>query len=384
MVKKICNLLFVAAVFVLLIIPLVFADWTSGGVSESENRNLAKFPQLIVNGKFNNAFTSQFDVWFTDHLGFREEMISFTAARQYELYDRLLENSGYHIGPYGDINYADKDMILDFAHANLRTEEEVAKIGQSYQVVSDWLEAKGIVFYYVQCYDKHSIYPEQFRDDIQQIGDISKTDQVIAYLENETTVKTISLKPPLLEAKANGYEVYSNWGDPCHWSFRGSRVGYWYIMDRINRDFNNKFPVLQEEDYDITIYNAGITLNNVIHEDDYIEKFEIRDCKSRKVENTFFQTEIDMIRHTAWENPSVDNDTRVMLMCDSYIDSFIKGDFAESFAEVGIIWGDYTGLLPYAVGRYQPDIVIYECAERVDRSMAICDLADRILSGEFD
>lgn len=383
MIKRICNFIFIASVFLLLTVPFMFTDWSSGGISVAENRALAKFPELFINGRLNESFPAQFDIWFADHLGFREEMLSYNASRQLEMYNKLLANSGNHIGPHGDLNYATNEMILDYAHANLLSEEELVKLGQSYQVISDWLAEKGIDFYYVQCYSKHSIYPEQFRDDIEQIGDISKTDQVIFYLQENTDVNVIYLKPILLEAKANGYEVYGNWFDPSHWTQRGAFVGYQAIMDRFNADYGNIFPVLQEEDYSITMYDGGMTLNNVIHEVDYVENFEIRDPKAQKLTDSFFEVDFEEPeRHSAWENPSVDNDTRLMLMCDSYIKHFIVEDFAESFSEVGLIWSDYFLHMGYAVDKYQPDIVLYETTEWVDRDYAILGLAEKILAGE--
>lgn len=383
MIKKICNYIFIAIVFVLLIVPFLFTDWSSGGVSVSENRNLAKFPDLIISGQLNEAFPAQFDIWFADHLGFRDKMLSFNASRQLEMYNKLMANTGAHIGPHGDLNYATNEMILDYAHANLLSEEELVEVGQSYQIISDWLAEKGIDFYYVQCYSKHSIYPEHFRDDIEQLGDISKTDQVIFYLQENTDVNVIYLKPTLLEAKENGYAVYGSWFDPTHWTQRGAFVGYQAMMERLNADYGNIFPVLQEEDYIITLYDGGETINDVIHEVDYVENFEIRDPKAQKLQDSFFEVDFDEPeRHSAWVNSSVDNDVRLMLMCDSYIKHFIVEDFAESFSEVGLIWSDYFLEMGYAVDKYQPDIVLYETTEWVDRDYAIIGLAKKILAGE--
>ena len=53
-------------------------------------------------------------------------------------------------------------------------------------------------------------------------------------------------------------------------------------------------------------------------------------------------------------------------------------DFAESFSEVWLVWGDYTKDLDKVIELYNPDIVIYECAERVDRSGAVVEFADKI------
>lgn len=274
MLKKIYNISFIVIFMAIISLPLIKANWTSGGISEDENRYLAEAPKLTVDGKFNEKFTSEVETWFMDHMGYRKQLIDYNAKMQYEVFGKMLTNSNYYLGRNGDVNYATDEMIMDYAHLNLRTEEEVAQIGDSYQVISDWLEEKGIQFYYVQCWDKHSIYPEQFMSSVNQIGDISKTDQVIDYLRENTTVNELSLKEVLIDNKQN-YEVYSNWGDPTHWTDRGAYIGYKYIMEAINKNNDNKYMILQEEDYNITIEDKGITLNGFIHEEDMLEVFSL-------------------------------------------------------------------------------------------------------------
>lgn len=373
--KRIYNCVFIILFLAVLTVPLLLTNWSGGGVSEDENRTLADFPSITADGKWNEQFTGEFETWFMDHMGLRQELITANATLQYKVFDRMLTKSDYMIGRHGDINYATQAMLMDYVHMNLRTEEEVAKIGQSYQTVSDWLADRDIPFYYVQCYDKHSIYPEQFLDTVRQIGNISKTDQVISYLEENTTVNTVSFKPMLLAAKSE-YEVYSNWGDPTHWTPRGAYMGYRYLMERLNEDSEEPLRILQEEDYHITEQNVGITVNQVIHEDDVVEFFALKDPQATKADYTMTQTWKDDRRHSVWTNPNAGNDTKLLLMCDSYFNSFLIEDFAESFAQIWVIWGDYTGDLPQIVEELNPDLVIYECAERVDRSGAICNLAD--------
>lgn len=377
MVKKFYNIVFVAIFICMISLPLVFTNWISGGVSEDENRTLAELPEVLVDGQFNEKFTAEYETWFMEHMGFREMLINTNASIQFNVFSRLLDKSNYHIGADGDINYADENMILDYAHLNLRSDEAVAQIGKSYQTVSDWLGEKGIQFYYVQCWDKHSIYPEQFMNSVNQIGDVSKTDQVIEYLRNNTDVNTISLKEVLIESK-DEYEVYSNWGDPTHWTDRGAYIGYKYIMHELNKQNDNKFRTLDESDYDIKISDLGITLNGFIHKTDMLETFTIATPQAKKSENSVMGDYGEDIRHSVWINESVDNDTKLLLMCDSYINSFIIRDFAESFSEVWLIWGDYTSKLDDVIEMYDPDIVVYECAERVDRSNAVVGLADKL------
>lgn len=377
MIKKVYCFVFILLFWIVLAIPMVFADYTRGGISEEENRVLAEFPDFEVDGKFNENFSKEFEAWFMDHMGYRQDMITANAKLQYYVFDRMIESSDYCLGRDGDVNYATDSILKDYAHLNLRSKEDVARIGDSYQYISDWLKEQNIQFYYVQCYDKHSIYPEQFVTYINQMGNVSKTDQIISYLKEETTVNVISMKDVLLDSKTD-YEVYSNWGDPTHWTDRGAFIGYQYVMENVNTNNNYIYPVLQESDYNISISNKAITLNGFITEEDMLESFSIKEPSAIKTDISVMQNYSSDSRHSVWKNEDVDNDTKVLLMCDSYFNSFIVEDFAESFSEVWLIWGDYTNSLDIIVEIYQPDIVIYECAERVDRSEGVFKFAQKL------
>ena len=366
MLKKIYNTIFIVLFLAVLAVPLALTRWESGGVSEDENRTLAAFPEVTVEGQWNEKFTSQFETWFMDHMGLRSELIAANATLQYKGFDRLLSNSNYHIGPYGDLNYADEEMIKDYAHANLRTDYWVSQIGNAYQVTADYLAQRDVPFFYIQCYDKHSIYPEQFTTAVKQIGTVSKTDQIITYLQESTSVNVIDLKPALLAGKEQ-YEVYSNWGDPTHWSERGAHIGYLHIMEQLQAELGVELKVLQEEDYTITVEDGGKTINNVLHEEDLLEVFTIRDPQAQVQDNAVMGSWQDR-DHTVLKNPNAGNDLKLLLLCDSYFNSYLLDDFAESFSEVWLIWADYMIDLPEILEIYDADLVILENAERVDRS----------------
>ena len=370
MFKKINNIILLALFLGIIFVPLLFTRWESGGVSEEENRNLAPFPQLTVDGSFNLAFTQEFETWFRDHMGFRQELIAANKNFLQKVFDRSLSTSEWKIGKTGDSIYADDNIIKDFAHVNLHTPENIERIGKSYQAVSDWLGEQGIPFYLVQCVDKHTIYPERFIDSIKQIGDVSKTDQVMKRLE-ETTVNTIYFKQVLWDSR-DTYDVFSHWGDATHWTDRGAFISYQYMMEQINEDLENPLKILQESDYNIT-YD---TYEGPDGGSEQIEVFTLKEPKAQKADISVQGQWSTDERHSVWKNPEAGNDMRLVLMCDSYFNSYLIDDIAESFGEVWLIWGDYTYALPQIVELCQPDMVIYECAERVERSWAICNLAE--------
>lgn len=373
MFKKINNIIFVALFLGVFFLPFIFTRWESGGVSEEENRNLAAFPALTVDGDFNLSFTKDFETWFMDHMGFRQDMITVNKTMMQEVFDRSLTTSAWKTGKTGDSIYATDEIVKDFAHVNLRTSEQVEYIGQSYQVISDWLESKQIPFYYVQCVDKHTIYPERFIASVSQIGTMSKTDQIMTYLQENTTVNGIYLKDVLAEGR-DQYDVFSHWGDPTHWTYRGAYISYRYMMERINQDMAEPLPVLQEQDYEIT-YKTHESAKGIQEQE---EVLIVKEPKAQKQDVAVMGQWASDERHSVWKNPEAGNDKRLLIVGDSYFNNYLVDDIAESFGEVWMVWGDYLDSVPEIVELCQPDLVIFECAERVDRSQGICELAEKL------
>ncbi len=376
---KAIKIVFIVFFVGMLALPFVFANRGGAAVSEEENRTLNQRPSFIEDGSLNVAFTYDYEDWFLDNLGFRSQLTDLYAKMQYYVFDNIFDTDMYR-GRNGDTIYATDEMITDYQHLNLRSEEEVRRIGASYQVVSDWLKAQDIQFYYVQCYDKHSIYPERFMEYVNQDGKVSKTDQVIEELTNNTSVNVISLKDTLLDSKME-YDVFSHHGDPSHWSCRGAFLCYQQIMQEINARNDNQFKVLQEEDYSISIYDQGKYLKGEIHFEDYQEVFVLKQPMAEKTDAIVLQQFANDVRHSVWVNPNASNDTKVLIVGDSYINSYLLDSLAESFLQTYLIWGDYTEEMADMIEICQPDIVIYECAERVDRSEKVCILAEMLCDG---
>ncbi len=78
-------------------------------------------------------------------------------------------------------------------------------------------------------------------------------------------------------------------------------------------------------------------------------------------------------------NPDVVNNTRVLVVCNSYIiTSQIRKDIAQSFNESLFIWSEVTADTADWIEEFDPDIVIFESAERFEEFNGIRKLADRI------
>lgn len=370
MFNKISKIVFILLFFTMLIVPLITTNLKKNTISTAENRTLVSMPLLYnEDGTKNLNFNNDFEAWINDNIGFRSNMIITNAKIQYYLFDVLANNSDQYLGPNGEINYATPAILADYQHMNLYSKEHLNTIADSYQYISDYLEAQGKQFYYYQCWDKHSIYPEYFPDTVIQYGKVSKTDEIVSILTEKTSVNVISPKRKLIDNKDN-YNTYSKCGDATHWTQRGAYIGYLELMDAINLNNKNEYYILKERDYNITVTDQGTTLFGGIHKEDMLENFEIKEPKAVLTNEKLSLYKEDQ-RHRFFTNHNVNNNTRVLVIGDSYFNSFILDDIAESFYETLIIWGDYSQEIGNIIEEYNPDIIINENAERCDRTSGI-------------
>ncbi|MBR4588364.1 MAG: hypothetical protein IKO30_08635 [Lachnospiraceae bacterium] len=363
MYKKILNISFITAFMLMLIIPLALTNWKGGGVSETENRTLASFPSIKTDeGDINTAFTTDMEKWLGDNIGFREKMVYANARISYNIFGRL-ESKSYMLGPGGELNFVDDRVMANFQHTNLLDENTLKVVTDSFQTVNDYLESRGIQFYYIQMWDKQSIYPESFPASIYSIGDISLTDQVVAALRENTSVKVISTKELMLEGKQS-FRTYNKCADVTHWSQQGAFMGYRLIMDTINANNNGRFKVLTEDDYDITMTDQGNTILGGIHFEEYAQDYKLKEPHAYQTPEKFTLYKDADYRQTYWTNDDSDNDIKVLICGDSYIYSFFIDDMAESFKETIELWAWTSGDIINVINEYKPDILIYEKAER--------------------
>ena len=381
MFKKISRNIFITVFLAMLVIPLVTVNRKEGKVSETENRKLAPMARLYSgDGTLNKGFLADFETWLNDNIGFRSAFVSANAGIRYYLFGVLPDNSDMYLGPEGELNYATDKMLKDYQHANLYSEEYLRETADCLQCLCDYAESKGAQFYYYQCWDKHSIYPEHFPDTVLQTGSESKTDGIVRAFEEYTDVNVISPKQDLLDAKSQ-YNTYSMWGDPAHWTERGAYIGYRKLMNAINANSADSYRVLEESDYTISVTDQGKTLSGGIHNEDLEETFQIKEPRAVLMKEKLTLYAEDG-RHRFFTNEAAGNKTRLLVIGDSYFNSFIMEDLAESFYETVIIWGDYLGDIKNIIDAYDADIVVVEAAERVDRTWGIRRGAEAIKKAE--
>lgn len=377
------NILFAAAFLLVLFIPVITTNRENGGLSKDENRYLARRATLVKDdGSLNEAFASDFENWINDNIGLRSVLVRLNAGLQYRVFGNLSSagtgSSDFYLGPKGEFNYAEKEMLVDYQHKNLYSQEQLDETAAAYQKIKDTLEARGIRYIYLQCRDKHSIYPEQFMTSVNQYGEESLVDQVMKNLKANTTVEVIDTTGVLKEGKTEG-ETFGRYTDPSHWTEFGAYLAYRQLMEELNRGagrgaaYKNestdnavepatKYRVLEPEDYDIEPVDMGTTLYGGIHERDVQPCYRIKHPGA--VEDDLQITPLEGTGHRIFTCESAGNDEVVLIIGDSYVENYILDDIAESFGKTIFVWGDYSDRFMDFVELYKPTIVINENAER--------------------
>lgn len=377
MFEKTSKTLFVFVFMIMLIVPLLTTNLINQKVSESENRKLAAQPVLYDDeGNLNEEYIKDFENWLNDNIGLRSSMVVSNAQMLYRLFKVFPENTDYYLGPNGELNYATDEIISDYQHLDLYDDDYLSKCADAVQTIADYVEDKEGVFVYYQCWDKQTIYPEYFPKTVLQHGSVSKTDGILKALNDNTSVSIVSSKNILINAK-NDYETYSVWGNATHWTERGAYIAYVDLIDQINRITGSNYTALSESDYDIQVEDLGENIYGGIHETDMLESFTIKNPRSVSANERLGNYTRDY-RHFYNVNNSVDNDTRLLIVGNSYFRWYIADDLSESFHETIYIWTDYIRDLKTIIDIFEPDIVLLQNAERVDKTDFIVEAARRI------
>ena len=265
------------------------------------------------------------------------------------------------------------DLITEYQHVNLLTDDQVGEFAGNIQAFSDYLGGRGISFYYMQCYEKESIYPNEYLQGVKQLGNISRTDQVVDGLKTKTDINVIDCKIDLLN-HAKTEQVYYKYADN-HWNDYGAFIGYQDLMKRIQIDYP-KIKVLDKNDYNIENIEQSVSLYGYQYPySDISPEYRIKNPGAVEITDTAKKNWADL--HVQdfiheYANNSSGNSLRILLVGDSYIRQFLKDDVAESFSyTLSIDWSN-LGNLDSVIDRFHPDIVVLENTEMMTGNVIDC------------
>ena len=248
--KKSIRNIFVLAVLGFMGLPLFFFD-SNRVASEREKRKLAEYPFLLTDNRINKNFFSEYDSYFQDHFGFREQLIRFNEKiplkiqKSIESRDAFSGKNGWYF-----INY-DKNL-KDFAKKNLLTADELKEFKKNISNTMEWCKAQNIPCVFLICPNKHSVYPEFYP--FERPDGITRADQMTTVFD-ELDANYIFPRDYILLKKAY-FDFPLYYETDTHWNPQGAYLASILLREKIQKIFPDaNFPKIEYEtkiDYSMT------------------------------------------------------------------------------------------------------------------------------------
>lgn len=357
--QNIVRKIFIVGIVGLIFIPFLFAHRQEDRVAEDENRYYANFPVLIKDSVINKEYAAEFDAWISDNARFRTVMKKIKVQFLYELFGKL-ELEDVAIGKNEELYGVTEEIIDAVQGRNLFNQEELEQYETRIYELQKWLESKEIDFYFMNAYDKFSIYPENFPEGIVQYGDDFLGKQTERYILENGRVSIVPIYDLLCQTAQNEI-IYYQYVDWCHWNDVGMLLGYDKLMQ-----------VIQEKRTDIDY----ITLSDVEqiqlldkrkvygYEYPLVEQSVCYDIKDKNA----IEVEIDDKDKYSYKEHShcfynKDGKYRALILNDSFIRMTMKNYLAESFEETLSLDIHNIEKIDEIVEVFQPDILILETYE---------------------
>jgi len=257
-VSRTFDNLLIATFIIGLFLPLVLTHNRKESVTEK--RRLADFPKLEWSPKALTEFPSQFELFFNDHFGLRDQL-----TQVYSLYSILLKSSSNPKVLIGledwlfYVNPEEGNSLEDHRRNDPLTVEELRSWKVGLEEKHAWLKQQGIPYLFIVIPDKYSIYPEYMPKHIRQVGKQTRLDQLVDYMKN-SEVPVLDLRPALLRAKQQGQLLF--YKTDTHWNDFGAAIAQYEILRAIQKFYPNLTPVNYSwQDFRLTEYSSGDIAN---------------------------------------------------------------------------------------------------------------------------
>ena len=182
----------------------------------------------------------------------RSDLISIYTTLRLKLGDRVYNNAV--IGEDGWIFYTGEQSISDYQNVDPLKKRMLISIQKRLDKLSTDLESRGITLLVVIPPNKSTIYSQHMPEGIPIIGEKSRLDQLIEFMNLNGQTPIIDLRQTLLDISQTQDIYYKT---DSHWNDIGAYYSYVEIMDALSSDYTMLLP-RPISDFEYT-YSGNIT-----------------------------------------------------------------------------------------------------------------------------
>ncbi len=335
-------------------------EWT-----ESEKRVLAGFPEFPATLNMLQTFSGDFETYYNDHFGFREELIV--------RYNKLLEEWFFVSGNKLVLQGQDKwlfftgDNSLDDFRGQCRLSVEAMQAWHKQQQERvKWLASRGVAYLSFSPPNKQSIYSEFLPANYGQVKKETKMEQLHTFLLQNPLEIYVNVHEILRSSKRQRQLYYRT---DTHWNKYGAYIAFQELMGRITQ----LFP---QGDYklDFAFHRnprlapggdlaAMLMLDRKMAERSPVPYYWESCSEGLAGDEFLIKAGVTGYKNVVYKKCAKAS-VKAIVFCDSFIGN-LEPFLSENFSEVIYLRGNYSKkVVEQLLDSIQPDIVIEELVER--------------------
>lgn len=370
---KIVNGIFIIMFIAIMTLPLLFFNHEDGKFSAIENKTLSSKPELyLTDGKLNAFYVTQFESYFNDNIGFKEDALAINILLKYRLFG-VLDIPNWLLGEDDNFFYTTGgEDILTYTGQNAFSEESICNMATNLGYMNEYFEQQGCTTYNMFIPNKEAIYDELYDPNVYNAGE-GHLDSLTEYMLENTDMTVVNIKAALMNQKDT--QLYYKSYDASHWNMNGAFVGYQELMKEIKKDHPD-IKVLNKDDFEIVettfsglmqYYTDIKILDDNFSFRDIVYEYNLKGGYSSAIDEAPLNgKEIDPnLNFYHYENEVVNNSETLFIVGDSYMYCFILPMLAESFEDVYFVRNTNAEVLVELAQEIKPTIFVFEVAERV-------------------
>lgn len=287
-------------------------------------------------------FVPDFDVkTISGNYLWRKNFISGYNTFKYEIGDRLFSIAV--IGKDGGFYFTGDKSIPDYQKTDPINVSKMKRLTQLLVQLKKKTNENGGVFLLVIPPNKSTIYPQNMPDEIPVLGEISSLDRLLSYIDENSDVQTLDLRPALTQASIREKIYYQT---DTHWNCHGAFYAYKEILIKLQTSYPEIISQLLS-DFDI------VPSENVKF--DIISSLGINITESSQYLSPKFQTDF-----------SVKKTPSLLILHDSFYNACLDKFMETAFEDINAMPYNSAVVKDYIqlIEDEKPEIVIVEFVER--------------------
>lgn len=215
---------------VIMILPIILNLVVTPTSENVENRTLEALPVLSIETL--DEFPMHFESYYNDHFPFRTQLVKLNSMITYY---------SFHDSPSSNVIigrdrwlFLKQDQIDTYKKINLLNEDEKDWMIENITKTEKYMNSRGIEFIIYIAPDKATIYNDKLPSYIRNSNEISRTDQIIQIIQDNTNIKVIYPKEELLKARKDYPQYQFYYPQDTHWNELGGYVGAQALLSEMD------------------------------------------------------------------------------------------------------------------------------------------------------